>query len=121
MSAGQQLPLKEWTPELAGEQLVEAFRRLPGIPVYSPNRDAFVPLHGAEARPLALLAVTSLCLGRETDLRVRLLTWARLRAAGGSVRDFCREKGWPRSTFERERAEALSRIAHFLNALQPPP
>jgi hypothetical protein len=82
-----------WTPELAGERLIRTLRDSGRPPLN------FIPVLG----------------DLDDEARRKLLAWARARAAGESVGDLCRAFGWPRSSFERQRGEALAALAVALD------
>jgi len=104
-----------WTAERVGEVLVEAFRRLPSTPIHSPRKNDLRPLLGANPAPADILMITAHVLGRESAVRVQLLTWARCLATGDSFREICAQKGWKRSSMARGRKKALRAIAARLN------
>jgi hypothetical protein len=81
-----------WTAQLAGERLIAGFRSTGTAPL------GFIPTLG----------------DLDYEARRRLLAWARARAGGESVGDLCRAFGWPRSSFERARSEALEVLASAL-------
>ena len=112
--------------------MVEAFRTLPDIPVYSPRRAELVPANPRhDGAGIDVIAWSERILGRASDERRALLVWARARARrrirqdrhlrlvrsvpGGSVSDHCREAGVCRRTFDRRRIRACERIEVGLN------
>lgn len=101
-----------------------AFRDMPGEPIYSPRRGEFRGL-GREITGLDMIVATSRLLGRDSEERLILLTWARSMAnpfVGGTVAEFCHAKGLERSTFDRRRRRAATTVAAGINAfrlLQP--
>ncbi|SEQ49360.1 hypothetical protein SAMN05216548_10537 [Faunimonas pinastri] len=105
----------DWTPELVSERLVDSFRRLPDTPIYSPTRNSFIALDDTPIAGLALIEATSRALGRSSTLRVKILTWARARAVGISVRETCRQRGWAYASFKRDRNEAARQVAEYLS------
>ncbi len=108
--------VEEWTADKVGECLVAAFRQLPNTPIYSPVNGSLRAIHGASSTPLDIIMAAQLILGRQSPGCRKVMTWARARALGGSVRETCREMGWSHSTFERHRCAALKTIAARLNA-----
>lgn len=115
-------PAEHWTAERVGEAVVEAFRALPHIPVYSPRRAEFVSvLTGQDVSPLDVLALSEHVLGRSTPERRILLIWARSLATcgdiGGSIRQYCIERGLSGNTFTRRRKRACERIAAEMNRI----
>jgi hypothetical protein len=52
-------------------------------------------------------------LGRETQFCDRLLQWARMRARAESIRRFCVDGGWKRSTFYYREIAPLIRSRPF--------
>ena len=113
------------TPDDVRAWLTAFFIELPNAPVYVAA--------GGEARfldpnksPTAFdwPRFTAEVLGRGSRARLFLLTWARCEArrraiarnlpnppAGGSVREFCREFGVHRATFERSVRRSLATLA----------
>jgi len=110
-------PLPQWTPELVCERMIEAFRQLPRVPVYSPRENLLQPALPRTARPaeLDLISLSARYLSRNSDERRFLLAWASARASGRSIREECRERGWPRENFRRKRHKACRIIAECLN------
>lgn len=105
-----------WTAEKVAADLVEAFRILPTMPVFSPRRSEFYPvLPGQDTEALDLVAVSERVLGRKSPGRRALLVWARSKATkgdiGGSVSAYCREAGINLQTFNRQRRRACAAIA----------
>src|SRR4051794_29452248 len=100
-----------WTTAQVAERLVTAFRLMPYHPVFSSDRRfamAGVPESGeALIWPAHYVA--------DPQSRIVLMTWARCRATGESVRDRYRGLGWPRTVAERRRRDALAQIASGLN------
>jgi hypothetical protein len=104
----------EWTQERVAERLIEAFRAMRGIPIYSPRKGAFDPFRPVDG--LDLISAVQKILGRESPACFRLFGWARTQANGDSFRELCRESGRARSTAYYRRARTLTRIAAVLNA-----
>lgn len=114
--------------------MVEAFRALPNIPVYSPRRAELVPanLHH-DGAGIDVIAWSERILSRASAERRALLVWARAMARrwirqdhrlrlvrsvlGGSVSDHCREVGICWRTFDRRRIRACAQIAAELNQI----
>ena len=111
----------EWTPELLGSRLIEAFRGMPGTAIFSPRVNDLRPCRPSQqgsdrASQLALIGLTARYVPRESRERLAILTWARARAGHGtSVSEFCREMGWDRGAFELMRNRAARAIADGLN------
>ena len=97
------------------DRLIEAFRAMRGVPIYSPRCGVFDPLRPIDG--LELIAAVQKILGRESPACYRLFRWARVRAEGGSFREFCREAGRPRSSAYYRRAKSLARIAAALKEM----
>jgi hypothetical protein len=98
------------------ERMVEAFRQLPKVPVYSPQANLLQPaLHQARPADLDLISMSAHYLARNSDERRFLLAWASARASGRSVREVCREMHWPRENVRRKRHKACRIIAESLN------
>ncbi|MCJ2074779.1 hypothetical protein MKK68_03820 [Methylobacterium sp. E-016] len=105
-----------WTADRVGEAMIEAFRVLPSMPVYSPRRAEFVPvLPGQDLSPLDVVALSEHVLGRTSPERKTLLLWARSRASGTSFREQCRELGLNRATADRRLRVARATIAAEMN------
>jgi len=124
----------DWTAAAFAEAVVEAFRTLPDIPVYSPRRAELVPVNPRhDGAGIDVIAWSERIFGRASDERRALLVWARAMAQrrirqdrhlrlvrsvpGGSVSDHCRETGVCRRTFDRRRIRACERIAAELNRI----
>jgi hypothetical protein len=110
-------PLPRWTPDMVCERMIEAFRKLPKVPVYSPQANVLQTALPRQARPadLDLISLSAHYLARNSEERRFLLAWASARASGRSVREVCREMGWPRENFRRKRHKACKTIAERLN------
>ena len=63
----------------------------------------------------AALSWPALYLPTDQEARIYLHTWAWAKAEGLSLREICRERGWPRETFKRKRKAASEAIARRLN------
>lgn len=114
--------LGRWTAERVGEAVIDAFRVLPTMPVYSPRRAEFVPvLPGQDASPLDVLALSEHVLGRSAPEHRILLIWARSLATrgdvGGSIRQYCVERDLSHKTFDRRRKRACTRVAAEMNRI----
>jgi len=109
--------LPTWTPELVCERMIETFRQLPSVPLFSPKQGILKPALPNQARPaeLDLISLSARYLARRSDERRYLLAWASARASGRSVREVCREMGWPRENVRRKRHRACRIIADGLN------
>lgn len=109
-------PSAAWTAERVEARLVEAFRRLPDAPVYSTGGRLQSGIMGGSDPMTDALAWPRRFIAGERE-RLILMTWARLRAAGGrQFAAFCLEKDWQRSTVEKARRRAAARIAACLNS-----
>jgi hypothetical protein len=111
------MPRGSWTSEAVELALVRAFAALVAAPVFSPRENVLLPLvYGRGAAPMELIGLTSTYLGRSSRQRLFLLTWARAQAGvGASASEACREQGWSRATFERDRRKAAETVAAGLN------
>ena len=69
-------------------RLIEAFRNLRGVPVYSPRAGIFDPFRPIDG--LELIAAVQKILGRESPACYQLFQWARMMAEGSSFREY-----WP--------------------------
>lgn len=120
------LTLLKTTPEDVRRWLVAFFVELPNAPVYSARsgQASFVDLAKSPSG-LDWPAFTAVILGARSRERLWVLTWARCEArrvaiakgmpqppAGGTVAEFCREAGVPRSSFERIVRASLERLAN---------
>lgn len=119
METGQGSAVR-WTAERVGNALVEAFRALPHMPVYAPRPARFeAVIPGHDPTPLDVLALAEHALGRSSPAHRLVLVWARSIATGGdvggSLRQWCRDRGISRSTFDRQRVRACERIADSIN------
>jgi hypothetical protein len=103
----------EWTAARVADALIAIFRQLPGTSFYSPRVGVFKPSRPVEG--LELITAVQACLGRESPAARLLLTWARVRAGGGSFQMHCRETGYSRSTAYYQRDRSLKRVAAWLN------
>jgi hypothetical protein len=100
-----------WTERLVAERMVQAYRLVPGYPVMS----AAGACGAGEAGAAVALCWTDRFV-RDPWARSVLLTWARCKSRGESVRERYRDFGWQRSTAERRRREALAAIVRGLNS-----
>jgi hypothetical protein len=107
----------QWTPELVCQRMIEAFRKLPKVPVYSPRPEVLQVALPRQRKPaeLDLISMSAHYLPRNSDERRFLLAWASARASGRSVREVCREMHWPRENVRRKRHKACRVIADGLN------
>lgn len=106
-----------WTAERVEARLVAALKVLPGAPVYSTGGRLQRGLAGGSDPTTDTLSWPRRFIDDERECLI-LLTWARLKAAGGrEFASFCDEKGWPRATAERGRG-AAKLIAACLNSEQ---
>lgn len=103
-----------WTAGRVLRRLVTAFAAMRGHPIYSPRQNAIVPLTGP-VDGADLIVATAEYLGRESALRLQLLTFARCKASRASISAVCRERGWPRMTFYRHIGKAAASVALQLN------
>jgi len=102
MSAGA-----DWTGERVMARLIDAFRAVPGAPVWSrPVR--------LDPDVVDLILLSSRCLGRESFPRVQLLTFARAYAAGERISEVCRVHSWPRTAAYRRVRRAAAEVAACL-------
>lgn len=107
---------EQWTAALVAVELIAAFRLFPHTAIFSPHRNALEPVRpDIPAAPLNFVLATAKYLRWDSDERLMLLTWARAKASGDSIRDICRQQGWSRNTFERRHKAACRTIAAGLN------
>ena len=97
-----------WTVGLVEGRLIDAFRALPHHPVYTSSARVLGTL-GDSGKETDALNWAKLYVTDKDESRA-LLTWARCRATGDSVRERYRALGWKRTTAERARQRALGRI-----------
>lgn len=113
--------------------LVAAFQALPDTPIFS-ARAGIGTLLNPDAAPGTFdwVNFSSEVLGRDSEERIALLTWARAKARrrikrhrrlrllkevpGGTISDHCREFGIWRRTFDRRWKRACERLADAWNA-----
>lgn len=105
-----------WTPKAVGENLVEAFRALPGCPCLS-RGGRLVEGHAPTGAVRAFNAVID-AVPNQFERRA-VLTWARCRATEQSYSAQCRAMGWPKRTAEDARLRALRRVAAALRNVDP--
>lgn len=115
---------ERWSGPLVLARIIAAFRVRPGVPIlfYSrggvPMRREEAVLEGRDTGKIDgpdLIQVAIDVLGRESKDWVWLQTYARAQANGVLVRDFCKAKGWPKSTLLRRIAAATGKVAEELN------
>jgi hypothetical protein len=87
---------------------------MPSTAVYSPRCNVLLATDCSGSRRDVIAASTKY-LGRQSAVRVQLLTWARAKALRQSIRALSCDHGWSRSTFYRNRARGLAAIARGLN------
>jgi hypothetical protein len=104
------------TEETVCARLVEAFGVLPYAPILS-ERGGLHPLNTGDDGRRAKEAIDWAFAHCERDERLMLLSWARAKATGSSIRELCREQRWPQARFERRRRHAARKIAEALNLL----
>ncbi|MGU3384422.1 hypothetical protein ACLBYG_07940 [Methylobacterium sp. D53M] len=113
--------------------LVAAFMAFTSSGIFSVRPNRLQPNDPEEMRAtFDWIVFSGEILGRDSDERVALLTWARAKARGrirrhrrlrllkdvpgGSITDHCREFGIWRRTFDRRRKRACERLADAWNA-----
>ena len=106
-----------WTAEQVEARLVDAYRKLPGAPVYSAGGRVHAGMSGGSNPTVEALNWTARFVP-DREERLALLTWARCCATGASFAEHCRGRGWNRSTVEERRRRAAGRIAACLNSEQ---
>lgn len=107
---------RSWTADEVDAALIAAFRSLPDRPIYSPRKLELLHALGSVPAPeLDIVAAAVEALGRGRRECVILLTWARAKACGPSIGEYCREHGLRRRSFERTRDRAASKLAVWLN------
>lgn len=114
-------PSPRWTCADIELWLVAAFRAMPTTAIYAPRGNTLASIAGdVPSATFDIVALTGTVLGDRSDERLAVLVWARAKATrgevGGSIAQFCAEKGWSRSTFEDRRRRACERIAETKNA-----
>ncbi|KAA0122264.1 hypothetical protein CIW48_19340 [Methylobacterium sp. P1-11] len=112
--------------------LVAAFMAFTSSGIFSVRPNRLQPNDPQEMRAtFDWIVFSAEILGRDSEERVALLTWARAKARGrirrhrrlrllkdvpgGSVSDHCREFGVQRRTFDRRRKRACERLAEAWN------
>jgi hypothetical protein len=113
--------VRAWTADDVRRRLVDEFRQLQGRPVFSPRKNEFLLVDYTTGRIVMLdvIAASAHYLGRESTARKMVLAAARAEASHASIRELCREMGWPRRTFQRRCQAACSHIAREMNAHSP--
>jgi hypothetical protein len=77
------------------------------------RKEVFEPIDRNDG--LDLVAAAQRILGRGSTECRRLFVWARIRAEGGSFREYLREAGLPKSSAYHQRDRSLALIARELN------
>ncbi|MBY0252402.1 MAG: hypothetical protein K2X54_13645 [Methylobacterium organophilum] len=113
--------------------LVAAFMAFTSSSIFSVRPNRLQPNDPQEMRAtFDWIVFSAEILGRDSEERIALLTWARAKARrrikrhrrlrllkdvpGGSITDHCREFGIWRRTFDRRRKRACERLADAWNA-----
>lgn len=115
-----QRPGDPWTRADVERWLKAAFRAMPFTPIYAPSGNTLEAAAGeVPDATFDIVAFSGTVLGDKSLERRLVLLWARTMATGGtvggSISEFCREKDWDRSTFDRRRIRACERIAEAKN------
>lgn len=111
-----------WTVEDVERWLIAGFREMLFRPVYAPGGNTLLSVNtpispSAPSATFDIVAFAPTVLGKGSRECLAVLTWARSLAARDtakgdwSIAEFCREKGWPRRTFDRRRLRACQKIA----------
>lgn len=113
-----------WTGPLVLERLIAAFRVRPNTPILFYSRGG-VPMRREEAvlegrdtgkiDGIDLILAAAEVLGRESKNWTWLADYARAQAHGVSRDDFCKAKGWPKTTLHRRVAAGTAKVAAVLN------
>ncbi|MGN8092830.1 hypothetical protein [Methylobacterium sp. 22177] len=116
--------------------LVAAFMAFTSSGIFSVRPNRLQPNDPEEMRAtFDWIVFSAEVLGRDSEERIALLTWARAKARrrikrhrrlrllkdvpGGSITDHCREFGIWRRTFDRRRKRACERLAEAWNLRRP--
>lgn len=114
--------LETWGVKDVERWLIMPMRQLRDTAILVTPANALVPVD--PNRPSAtfdILAFARTVLGKGTPELLAVMTWARIKAAGGnadaSIAEWCRLKGegWTERTFHRRRLRACQRIADAKN------
>ena len=107
-------PKERWTEQSVSNELIEAFRRLPSLPVFTAGRR----IQATTADRLNLISALNWAplLDQDSEARKFLWAWARCRATQDSFGALCRAMGWPRATAEDGRRRAARAIAVALSS-----
>lgn len=120
-AAGPDPPARpDWTEKDLELWLKAAFAAMPYTAIYAPRGNSLQAVDpNAPDATFDIVAFTGTVLGDRSELRRVLLLWARAAATrgsvGGSVSEFCNERGWKRATFERQRRRALRLVVEAKN------
>lgn len=109
-------PGGDWTDDHVAQLMVDAFRLLPGTPVYSSRSGLKAVDERLPPGPPKVINWTSRYL--EGDVRKAVLVWASTIARGdseNSLRSVVESLGWPWSTFKDRRKRGCEIIAERLN------
>jgi hypothetical protein len=102
---------RPWSAEQVELRLTQAFKEMQGRPIYSCKMNSLRELGGKRISGLDLIACTADILGRDSELRIILLTWARAKAGGPSFAEMVRaHPSWgceKHAHRKRERASQL--------------
>jgi hypothetical protein len=99
-----------WTGDRVTERLIARFRANPGAVVRFDGGDpAPGPIDG-----MALVRITGRVLGPTSPAADKLITYARARAGGTSIRDLCEGKGWAKASLFRTVRTASDDVAAWL-------
>ena len=115
-------PAPRWQGADVKLWLVAAFRVMPTTAIYAPRSNTLASIDSdVPSATFDIVAFTGTVLGDRSDERLAVLVWARAKATkgevGGSIAQFCAEKGegWSRSAFEDRVRRACERIAEAKN------
>lgn len=111
-----------WTVDDVERWLIAGFREMLFRPVYAPGGNMLLSVNtplspSAPSATFDIVAFAPTVLGKKSKECLAVLTWARSLAARDtaqgdwSIAEFCREKNWPRRTFDRRRLRACQKIA----------
>lgn len=109
-----------WTCADVEVWLKFALRQMRYTAIYAPRGNTLQSLTpGSPSATFDIVAFSGTVLGRGSLEHRIVLLWARAIATegevGGSIAEYCRERRWDRSTFDRRRKRACIKIAEAKN------
>jgi hypothetical protein len=100
-----------WTAEKVCERLIEVYRALPGMAVWSPAGGSYEVIAGALVGHLELFAYAAEILGSTSEAWRLLRAWAQARADGRLDLEIADQLGIAARTLRRRRLAAAQQVA----------